>query len=50
MTKARFYHAGCPVCVSAEQTLLQHLSADVEIDVVHRDRAGCRKRRLPMLP
>lgn len=26
MTKARFYHAGCPVCVSAEQTLLQHLS------------------------
>ena len=35
MTKARFYHAGCPVCVSAEQTLLQHLSADVEIDVVH---------------
>ena len=35
MTKARFYHAGCPVCVSAEQTLLQQLSADVEIDVVH---------------
>ena len=35
MTKARFYHAGCPVCVSAEQILLQHLSADVEIDVVH---------------
>ena len=35
MTKARFYHAGCPVCVSAEQTLLQHLSPDVEIDVVH---------------
>lgn len=27
MTKARFYHAGCPVCVSAEQTLLQHFES-----------------------
>ncbi|HGN9371139.1 TPA: glutaredoxin family protein [Citrobacter pasteurii] len=35
MTKARFYHAGCPVCVSAEETLLQYLSRDVEIDVIH---------------
>ncbi|WFW58520.1 thioredoxin family protein [Citrobacter freundii] len=35
MSKARFYHAGCPVCVSAEQTLLQHLSPDVEVDVIH---------------
>ncbi|MEG1248635.1 MAG: glutaredoxin domain-containing protein [Citrobacter sp.] len=35
MIKARFYHAGCPVCVSAEQALLQHLSPDVEVDVIH---------------
>jgi glutaredoxin len=35
MTKARFYHAGCPVCVSAEEALLKHLSSDVEIDVIH---------------
>lgn len=35
MTKARFYHAGCPVCVSAEQALLQHLSSDVAINVIH---------------
>lgn len=35
MTKARFYHAGCPVCVSAEEALLQHLCSDVEIDVIH---------------
>lgn len=35
MTKARFYHAGCPVCVSAEETLLQYLSPDVEIEVIH---------------
>ncbi|MGO0676212.1 glutaredoxin domain-containing protein [Citrobacter werkmanii] len=35
MTKARFYHAGCPVCVSAEQALLQHLPSDVEIDIIH---------------
>lgn len=46
MTKARFYHAGCPVCVSAEQALLQHLSSDVEIDVIHlgEQRPGCGSR------
>lgn len=35
MTHARFYHAGCPVCVSAEQTLLNLLSAEVQVEVVH---------------
>ncbi|EMF0719391.1 glutaredoxin domain-containing protein [Citrobacter sp. Marseille-Q6884] len=35
MTTARFYHAGCPVCVSAEEALLQYLSPEVKIDVIH---------------
>ncbi|MGE8497961.1 MAG: glutaredoxin family protein [Pseudomonas sp.] len=35
MTQARFYHAGCPVCVSAEQTLLNLLDAKVQVEVVH---------------
>jgi glutaredoxin len=35
MTKAIFYHAGCPVCVSAEQQLLGLLSKDVQVEVVH---------------
>ncbi|MFI8744775.1 glutaredoxin family protein [Pseudomonas sp. NPDC077186] len=35
MTHARFYHAGCPVCVSAEQTLLNLLAAEVQVEVVH---------------
>lgn len=35
MTQARFYHAGCPVCVSAEQTLLNLLSPQVQVEVVH---------------
>ncbi|HEJ9097591.1 glutaredoxin domain-containing protein [Serratia odorifera] len=35
MTKAVFYHAGCPVCVSAEQQLLALLRDDVVVDVVH---------------
>ncbi|MFI4875695.1 MAG: glutaredoxin family protein [Blastopirellula sp. JB062] len=30
MSKAVFYHAGCPVCVSAEQTFADHLDQDVE--------------------
>jgi len=34
MEKVIFYHAGCPVCVSAEQDLL-HLIADHPIDIVH---------------
>ncbi|KIY42026.1 hypothetical protein D3C76_1789760 [compost metagenome] len=35
MTTARFYHAGCPVCVSAEQTLLNLLDPQVKVEVVH---------------
>lgn len=35
MTTARFYHAGCPVCVSAEQTLLNLLDPKVKVEVVH---------------
>ena len=35
MTNARFYHAGGPVCVSAEQTLLNLLDPQVKVEVVH---------------
>lgn len=35
MTNARFYHAGCPVCVSAEQSLLNLLAPEVKVEVVH---------------
>lgn len=35
MIHARFYHAGCPVCVAAEQTLLNLLAAEVQVEVVH---------------
>lgn len=41
-TKAVFYHAGCPVCVNAEQILTRALDpARYEIEIVHlgRDRA-----------
>ena len=35
-TKATFYHAGCPICVNAEQTVLNALDrARFEIEVVH---------------
>lgn len=49
MSKARFYHAGCPVCVSAEQTLLQHLSPDVEVDVIHWENSLLGWQRLSWL-
>lgn len=36
MQTATFYHAGCPVCVSAEQELLQLTDASkVKVEVVH---------------
>ncbi len=36
MEKAIFYHAGCPVCVSAEQDLLNLLDTQkMEIESVH---------------
>ncbi|MGG5508255.1 MULTISPECIES: thioredoxin family protein [unclassified Myroides] len=34
MKQLTFYHAGCPVCVSAEQDLL-NLIADHPIEIVH---------------
>lgn len=30
MSKAVFYHAGCPVCLSAEQAVADHLKDEVE--------------------
>ena len=36
MTKATFYHAGCPVCVAAEQEIVNLVdSAKVEVEIVH---------------
>lgn len=34
MKKAIFFHAGCPVCLSAEQDILNLIPAD-QIEVVH---------------
>lgn len=43
--KAVFYHAGCPVCVRAEQGVANALDPSrYEVDVVH---LGQRKERLP---
>lgn len=43
--KAVFYHAGCPVCVSAEQTVLRALDTSrFDVEVVH---LGTDKGRLP---
>jgi len=45
MTKAIFYHAGCPVCVSAEQRFVSALDpARYQVEVVH---LGERKERIP---
>ena len=43
--KAVFYHAGCPVCVSAEQSVLGALDRSrFDVEVVH---LGTDKHRLP---
>lgn len=34
MTQSVFYHAGCPVCVSAEEAILELIPAE-KITVVH---------------
>lgn len=34
MAKSVFYHAGCPVCVSAEQDIIHLIGAD-KVEVVH---------------
>lgn len=44
-TKATFYHAGCPVCVSAEKSLATALDPNrFEVEVVH---LGEQKDRVP---
>lgn len=43
MAKAIFYHAGCPVCVSAEQGILQLVQPE-SVEVVH---LGEQSGRLP---
>lgn len=36
MSKAVFYHAGCPVCVSAEQQFLSALDPNrYQVEIVH---------------
>jgi glutaredoxin len=41
--KAVFYHAGCPVCVSAEQSVLAALDRNrFDVDVVHLGTAKSR--------
>ncbi|MBL7682021.1 MAG: thioredoxin family protein [Flavipsychrobacter sp.] len=40
MAKSIFYHAGCPVCVSAEQDILNLINpADVEVVHLGTDRS-----------
>jgi len=34
MSKSIFYHAGCPVCVSAEQDIVDLVGSD-NVEVVH---------------
>ena len=34
MTKSVFYHAGCPVCVSAESDIINLIGAD-NVEIVH---------------
>jgi hypothetical protein len=44
-TKAIFYHAGCPVCLDAEQMILDTIDQDrFDIEVVH---LGDDKARIP---
>lgn len=36
MSQARYYHAGCPVCLDAEQNLLPLLDPrQVQVEIVH---------------
>jgi len=36
MTSARYYHAGCPVCITAEQMLLNAIDPNkYSLEVVH---------------
>lgn len=43
-TSAKFYHAGCPVCLSAESTIARFIDrSKVDLEVVH---LGSAKHRL----
>lgn len=45
MSKAVFYHAGCPVCVEAEQTVAQAIDkGKYSVEIVH---LGESRERLP---
>ncbi|MFN7755136.1 MAG: thioredoxin family protein [Holosporales bacterium] len=35
MSRTTFYHAGCPVCVSAEQALLKTINPALNVEIVH---------------
>lgn len=41
MKKAVFYHAGCPVCISAEQDVLNLIPGEL-VEVVHLGEAHAR--------
>ncbi|MEZ5344990.1 MAG: thioredoxin family protein [Pyrinomonadaceae bacterium] len=44
-TKATFYHAGCPVCVDAEQMIVDTIDQErFDIEIVH---LGESKARIP---
>ncbi len=30
-----FYHAGCPVCISAENALVQIIDSSIDVKIVH---------------
>lgn len=34
MSKSIFYHAGCPVCVSAEQEIINLIGAE-QVEIIH---------------
>lgn len=34
MAKAIFYHAGCPVCISAEQDILTFINPN-DVEIIH---------------
>lgn len=43
MTKAVFYHAGCPVCADAEQVVLEYLDkSKIDTEIVHLGTDGNR--------
>ena len=40
---AKFYHAGCPVCISAETAIVNALDrSQYEVEVVHLGKTGSR--------